>query len=81
MLSQKINSPKGKNHRKKLLHLAEKHVKEIKYLYGKNNCHADLETGDLLILCLELIIESKKNPDEIIGKCLERYEKKLTNLF
>ncbi len=80
-LSKKVNAAKNRNHRKKLLKLAEKHIKEIQHLYNENNPHADIETGDLLVLCLELIIESGKNPDEVICKCFERYKKKLSHIL
>jgi|YelNatPaOPRAMG01_1025707.scaffolds.fasta_scaffold67024_2 hypothetical protein len=77
MLSQSVN--RG-NHRKKLLELVKKHVHEIEQLYKISSPHADIETGDLAILCFELILESKKNPDEIIQQCFERYEKKLRSI-
>jgi len=73
-LSSIVNA---KDHREKLLHLAEKHIIEIRRLYSKNDPHADIETGDLAILCFELILESKKNPDEILQVCFDRYERKL----
>ncbi|MCM8814659.1 MAG: hypothetical protein NC937_03490 [Candidatus Omnitrophica bacterium] len=77
-LSLRVNT---NNHRKKLLGLAQKHIKEINQLYSEKNPHADIETGDLAVLCFELILESGKNPDEVLEKCFERYEKKLNELL
>ncbi|HOL50073.1 MAG TPA: hypothetical protein PLW07_05795 [bacterium] len=68
------------NHRKKLLHLANKHIIEIEQLYSKKDPHADIETGDLAVLCFELILESNRNLDEVLEKCFSRYEKKLNML-
>ncbi|HOK79957.1 MAG TPA: hypothetical protein PK303_07905 [bacterium] len=76
-LSSFVNSG---NHRKKLLHLAKQHIIEIEYLYEKKDPHADIETGDLAVLCFEIILESNKNPDQVLEKCFLRYEKKLSEL-
>ncbi|MGB9643004.1 MAG: hypothetical protein ACPL3Q_07395 [Candidatus Ratteibacteria bacterium] len=77
-LSLSINK---QNHREKLLHLAKKHISEIEHLYKKQDAHADIETGDLAVLCFELLLESKKNLDEILEICFSRYEKKLSNML
>lgn len=77
-LSSVVNS---ENHREKLLCLARKHIDEIEQLYKKNDSHADIETGDLAILCFELILESEKNPDAILEQCFTRYERKLHHLI
>ncbi len=76
-LSSIVNS---NDHRKKLIELVKKHAEEIEQLYKKDDPHADIEAGDLAILCFELILESRKNPDRILEKCFERYEKKLSQL-
>ncbi|MCM8816894.1 MAG: hypothetical protein NC913_05215 [Candidatus Omnitrophica bacterium] len=78
LLSSRVNA---ENHREKLLHLARKHIDEIEQLYIKNNPHADIETGDLAVLCFELILESGKNLDEILENCFLRYERKLKQLL
>lgn len=76
-LSSNVNS---ENHRKKLLYLARKHIDEIEYLYNTNDSHADIEAGDLAILCFEMIVESGKNPASILEQCFDRYIKKLKQL-
>lgn len=77
-MSEKVNS--AYNHREKLLELAKKHILEIEQLYEENSSHADIETGDLAVLCFELILESKKDPDKILEVCFDRYEKKLKEI-
>lgn len=77
-MSKQVNS--SYNHRKKLLDLAKKHIAEIQQLYKENSSHADIETGDLAVLCFELILESKKDLDKIIETCFDRYEKKLKEI-
>jgi len=64
-----------------LLELAEKHAGEIKELYGRRDRHFIVETGDLLVLCLELLAEHGKNPDDILDICYRRYRDKLTDLI
>ncbi|MCX7705744.1 MAG: hypothetical protein N2115_05750 [bacterium] len=77
-LSSIVNA---ENHREKLLQLARKHIDEIEQLYRKKSSHADIETGDLAILCFELILESGRNPGEVLEHCFDRYEKRLSQLL
>ena len=79
-LSAKYNG-KHADHSVKLLELAEKHAKEIKDLYTSKDKHFTTEVGDLVILCLELLIEHQKEPDKIMQVCYSRYEKKLNELL
>lgn len=74
-LSQKKNA---NNHTKVLLDFIEKHAQEIRELYEQGNKHYLTETGDMIVLCLELLLEKNSLPDEIIEKCYERFLKKLT---
>ncbi|MFC1510517.1 hypothetical protein ACFL49_02540 [Candidatus Omnitrophota bacterium] len=80
-LSCKVNGLSEQGHQNKLLQLVRSHVDEIEMLYAKKDPHAIVETGDLLILCLELLIENQADCNAVIHKCFERYEKKLTQLL
>ena len=64
-----------------MLELIYKHAQEINQLYQQKNKHYIIETGDLLVLCLELIKESKGNTDFILDKCYARYDHKLKFLI
>ncbi len=80
-LSRKYNGKQKKAHEKKLLALMHKHVAEIKELWENKDKHFIIETGDLLILCFEMILENKASIDKVILQCFERYEKKLSQLI
>jgi len=80
-LSKKYNSLSNKNHAKKIISLIRKHIKEIDTLYNKKNKHYIIETGDLLVLCMEIFLETGKNPDKIINICFKRYKNKLSQLL
>jgi hypothetical protein len=56
-------------------------VDEIKELHGKKNKHYIIETGDLIVLCLELIKEARRSPDDVLFKCYPRFHKKLLPLI
>jgi hypothetical protein len=79
-LSLKYNSSIRKPHVERLLELMDDHVKEIKELINQDNPHGAVENGDLLILCLELLVESGKDINEIFELCCRRYEQKLQAL-
>lgn len=79
--SQQYNQLVGMPHAKRLLELMRKHVDEIEELAGAGNPHYLVETGDLLILCYELLLEGSASIDEITVKCFGRYEKKLGELI
>ncbi|HAZ10794.1 MAG TPA: hypothetical protein DCY56_06795 [Candidatus Omnitrophica bacterium] len=71
----------NKNHSLALLELMAEHVDEIRQRHSKGDKHYLIETGDLLILCFELIKESKSCPDVILFRCYGRYHKKLPELI
>jgi putative component of toxin-antitoxin plasmid stabilization module len=79
--STRYNKLLNKNHSLVLLELMAEHVDEIRQRHGKGDKHYLIETGDLLILCLELIKEAKCCPDVILSKCYGRYHKKLPMLI
>ena len=79
--SKKYNKLIKKNHSTALLDLMNEHIKEIRRRYRKGDKHYLIETGDLLILCFELVKESKRSPDSVLFKCYRRYHKKLPSLI
>ncbi len=80
-LSLKYNKLKNKIHAQVLLNLMSEHAGEINQLYKAEDKHYIVETGDLLILCLELLKEAQADPDVILDKCYKRYYKKLSGLI
>ncbi len=80
-LSLRYNGLKKKKHAQVLLELMDAHAKEIALLYKNKNKHYIIETGDLLILCLELIKEAQADADLIAEECYKRYYKKLNGLL
>lgn len=79
--SQEYNAKLGKDHQERLFELMEEHVAEIKELADKGDKHFLVETGDLAMLCFELMLEHDASIDEILLKCCGRYERKLAELI
>ncbi|MDD4202983.1 MAG: hypothetical protein PHQ52_05900 [Candidatus Omnitrophica bacterium] len=79
-LSKNINGKSTKKHTKKLLKMIKEHAKEIELLQKDNNSHFLTETGDLIVLCMELLEEYNVSIDETLGKCCKRFENKLNAL-
>lgn len=80
-LSQNYNRKLKKNHRKRLMDLMKEHIDEIYELCQKDNPHYLTETGDLIILCMELLLEEGISIDTMLEKCFNRYEIKLPKLI
>jgi len=80
-LSARLNALEGRPHRQRLMELVRHHVREIDELAQRQDPHHIVETGDLLILCFELLLESGADIDEVTRVCFERYDKKLTGLI
>ncbi|MBF0384486.1 MAG: hypothetical protein HQL27_01315 [Candidatus Omnitrophica bacterium] len=80
-LSREINGKTRTRHEKKLLELIRKHIDEIEKLWENKNKHFIIETGDLIVLCLELILENKASVNKVMLGCFARYEKKLSHLI
>jgi len=76
-LTELSSHKNGDAHSQKLLEMISSHSKEIQELYFAHNPHFALETADLLILCLELLIEEGYDIDETITKALPRFYNKL----
>lgn len=79
-LSSEYNGRGGK-HAEKLLSLVREHAREITSLHASGDGHFVTETGDLLILCLELILDKGEDPDAVIELCYSRYHSKLKGLI
>jgi len=79
--SRRLNRLLNKDHAHALLAMMEEHVDEIKELRNKKDKHYLIETGDLIVLCLELIKEAKQSPDAVLFKCYPRFHKKLLQLI
>ena len=79
--SRLFNAIVGKPHQERLLELMRKHVDEIEELAGTEDPHYLIETGDLLILCFELLLEGGADVDGVTEKCFGRYEEKLKDLI
>ena len=80
-ISRQYNKLKKRNHPNVLLSLAKEHTDEINQLYISKNKHYIVETGDLIILCLELLKESQADADVILDKCYKRCFRKLSELI
>ena len=64
-----------------LLELMCKHIEEIEQLKAKGDKHYVVETGDLIILCFEMLLENQASIDETLETCFKRYEDKLGGAF
>ena len=64
-------------HAERLLDMIRGHAREISELFYACDEHFITETGDLIVLCLELIIEAQSDPDRVLNECYGRFEKKL----
>ncbi len=80
VLSRKINGTDRDTHVQKLLEMMTHHTEEIPPLVSRNDPHALIETGDLIVLCLELLMEKGADPDQILDTACARFEKKLSEL-
>ena len=79
-LSAKYNGKK-RAHAIKLLEMVREHAEELSALYRKKDPHFTVEVGDLVVLCHELLLEQRKDPDKVLDKCYTRFKKKLSGLM
>jgi len=80
-LSDKHSRSHQKTHMETLLELVAEHADEVAQLYADKDQHYLVETGDLLILCLEILAESNTSADALMDKCYKRYFDKLSFLI
>ena len=79
--SRRLNRLLKKDHVRALLEMIKEHVEEIKERHGKGDQHYIIETGDLIVLSLELIKHAKQSPDAVLSKCYPRFHNKLSHLI
>lgn len=79
--SRRYNRAMRNDHAQALLEMISHHADEINALYKKGNTHYVVETGDLVVLCMELIKEAKHSPDKVLNKCYGRFRRKLSGLL
>lgn len=65
------------NNNKFLLKTIKEHANEIEELFNKKDIHYQKETADMIILCLELLISNKVNPNDPIRIRLNRFLEKI----
>lgn len=80
-MSQVYNKKVGKKHNERLLELMRHHIDEIEELFERSDKHFLVETGDLAVLCFELLLENGVAIDEILLRCFDRYDNKLSDLL
>lgn len=74
--SRRLNRMLNKDHAQALLDMMKAHVEEIKELYDRQDKHYLIETGDLIVLCLELIKQAKQSPDAVYSNAIPDSTKK-----
>lgn len=80
-LSRDYNGADPRGHRARLWELVRKHITEIEALMAREDPHYVTETGDLAVLCFEILLEDGADADEVLLRCLSRYERKLQALI
>jgi len=75
-LSNKIGNDPGK-----IIEMMQHHTSEIKELYNEKNKHFAVETGDLIILAVQLLMMEGYSTKEIMDKCYGRFDKRLNELI
>ncbi len=75
-LNNKLNTDS-----EKIIEMIRHHAEEIKELYKNKNKHFSIETGDMIVLCLELLIKEGHSADDIMEKCFGRFDNKLKGLL
>lgn len=80
-LSQDYNCKLNNSHSSRLIELIKEHAEEIESLYNSDNSHYLTETGDLILLCFELLLENNSSINGILLQCLKRFETKLPRLL
>jgi len=76
----KLSKQVNKNNKQKIIEMMKSHIIEIEKLYNKKDDHWAVETADLIVLSLELLVTENKNIDNIFKKCIPRFYKKLGEL-
>jgi len=74
-------SKKLGNDSDKIIEMMQHHTAEIKELYSKKNRHFAVETGDLVILAVQLLMMEGYSAKKIMESCYGRFDKKLDGLI
>ncbi len=64
----------------KIIEMMQHHAEEIRGLFEAKDKHFAVETGDLVILCLQLLMMEGYSTSQIMNTGYERFEKKLGGL-
>jgi phosphoribosyl-ATP pyrophosphohydrolase len=59
----------------------KEHAEEISQLFSANNEHWAIETGDLMIHCMKMLLMNGFDLNEMFDKCRDRFESKITKLL
>lgn len=68
---------RNESHSDRLFEMIRHHCAEIENLRAGNNPHWRVETGDLIVLCMELLLDAGVSPEIAVETSLGRFEKKL----
>ncbi len=77
-MSVERNKDKNISHTQILFNMMRHHIKEIGELLKDNNSHSFIETGDLIVLCMELLLDNNQDLNDILNICFQRFKKKLS---
>ena len=69
------------NNSDKIIEMMQHHTSEIKELHSNKHKHFAIETGDLIILAIQLLIMEGYSTEEIMNTCYGRFDKKLNQLL
>ena len=69
------------NDSSKIIDMMRHHTEEIKKLHQKQDKHFAVETGDLIILCAQLLMMENYSIGSTIETCYTRFDKKLNELI
>jgi len=59
----------------------KEHADEINQLFSANNEHWAVETGDLMIHCMKMLLMHGFDLNEMFDKCCKRFENKIYKLI
>jgi phosphoribosyl-ATP pyrophosphohydrolase len=57
----------------------QKHAREIRSLFARKDSHWAIETGDLLVHCMKILVLNGYDLNEIFEKCVKRFETKIAD--
>jgi|TARA_B100002003_G_C14047369_1_gene504499 hypothetical protein len=69
------------NNPDKIIEMMQHHTSEIKELHNNKDKHFAIETGDLIILAIQLLMMEGYSTKEIMNTCYNRFDKKLNGLL